>query len=180
MQNQTNPNQPFKVGDTVIISNRVVDNYGYKNALPMLTPHGQGGVTAVVIATDYSECPLDGVYYPDCRLELSSGGSIWVDICFLKALPKRVLKPEVHLEKPKSPRLTPQCQQIINHLKKGHSITQRSALMDFNIMSLPRRIVDLKEAGYVIDSVIEKNNLTGQRYARYFLRKDDEAMKVAA
>ncbi|WP_218195179.1 helix-turn-helix domain-containing protein [Pseudomonas sp. 1239] len=61
-----------------------------------------------------------------------------------------------------------------NHLKKGHSITQRSALLDFGVMALPRRISDLKEMGYPISSEIEINNLTGQRYARYSLKTRKE------
>lgn len=65
--------------------------------------------------------------------------------------------------------LSPQCELILNHLKKGHSITQRSALMDFGVMALPRRIKDLKELGYPINSAMETNKLTGQRYARYSL-----------
>lgn len=66
----------------------------------------------------------------------------------------------------------PQCELILAHLRKGHSITQRSALMDFGVMALPRRIKDLKERGYPITSAMETNNLTGQRYARYSLEKE--------
>lgn len=66
--------------------------------------------------------------------------------------------------------LPPQCELILNHLRAGHSITQRSALMDFGVMALPRRIADLKERGYDIVSVMEHNKLTGQRYARYSLK----------
>lgn len=71
-------------------------------------------------------------------------------------------------------KLSPQCELILNHLKKGHSITQRSALLDFGVMALPRRISDLKEMGYPISSEIEINNLTGQRYARYSLKTRKE------
>ncbi|WP_095210291.1 helix-turn-helix domain-containing protein [Endozoicomonas ascidiicola] len=73
--------------------------------------------------------------------------------------------------KPYMKNLTPQCYVILNHLKKGRTLTQRSALMDFGVMALPRRISDLKEAGYTVHSVMEKNTLTGQRYARYSLTK---------
>lgn len=66
-------------------------------------------------------------------------------------------------------KLTPQCQRILRVLKAGHTITQRSALMDFGIMALPRRIADLKEAGYAITSTMQKSPLTGQRYAQYTL-----------
>lgn len=72
-----------------------------------------------------------------------------------------------------SHKLTPQCALILNHLRKGHSITQRSALMDFGVMALPRRIADLKERGFNIQTVMEQNKLTGQRYARYYLNNED-------
>ena len=68
--------------------------------------------------------------------------------------------------------MTSQCERLLRHLKKGRSLTQRSALLDFGVMALPRRICDLKEAGYNIESIMEKNSLTGQRYARYTLRKE--------
>ena len=165
---------PFKVGDQVIASARLVDNYGYTNARSGLTPlpefRGKQGVI-----TSISEAK-SGIYYPDANVRFGEDEHAYdcIDVCFLAPIPKRIPKSEAHVEKPKSKRLTPQCQLIINHLKSGHSITQRSALMDFNIMSLPRRITDLVEAGYKIDSSMEKNNLTGQRYKRYFLAKTED------
>ena len=74
--------------------------------------------------------------------------------------------------------MTPQCKLILNHLKKGHSITQRSALLDFGVMALPRRIADLRERGYRIKSEMEKNTLTGQRYARYTLIKEPTQVAI--
>lgn len=72
--------------------------------------------------------------------------------------------------KPVDPtQLTPQCRQILSRLMKGQTITQRSALMDHGIMSLTRRICDLKDAGYKIESVMKTNPATGQRYASYYL-----------
>ncbi|MWK59816.1 hypothetical protein GO594_27840 [Pseudomonas otitidis] len=65
--------------------------------------------------------------------------------------------------------LSPQCELILYHLRKGHTITQRSALMDFGIAALPRRIADLKEFGHEIESIREENKFTGQRYVRYRL-----------
>jgi hypothetical protein len=64
--------------------------------------------------------------------------------------------------------LSPQCRQILNDLYRG-TVTQRSALMDHGIMALPRRIADLKEAGYPIEKVMKRNPHTGQRYASYYL-----------
>lgn len=66
-------------------------------------------------------------------------------------------------------RLSPQCKILLEHLKLGNSLTQRSALMDFGVMALPRRISDLKEHGFNIVSHIEYNKGTGQKYARYEL-----------
>lgn len=63
----------------------------------------------------------------------------------------------------------PQAQKVLKHLKENGSITARSALLDLDVASLPRRICDLKEAGHLIDSRIEVNKFTGQRYARYTL-----------
>jgi len=54
-------------------------------------------------------------------------------------------------------------------LLKGNTLTQRSALMDFGIMALPRRIADLKEQGFPVASTIKTNPMTGQRYAQYSL-----------
>lgn len=67
--------------------------------------------------------------------------------------------------------LTPQCAMIAHQLIEGKSITQRSALMDFGVMALPRRIADLKERGWEIGRKVESNKHTGQRFARYFLKQ---------
>jgi hypothetical protein len=64
-----------------------------------------------------------------------------------------------------------QLELILTHLLDGNTLTQRSALMDFAVMALPRRIADLKERGIEISTVMEENSLTGQRYARYFMRR---------
>lgn len=69
-------------------------------------------------------------------------------------------------------KMTPQCKLILEHLKQGNTITQRSALLDFGVMSLPRRIADLKQHHNInIKSTMEHNKITGQRYARYSLEK---------
>lgn len=116
-------------------------------------------------------------------------GAAWVrqvfSDCWVELGDFKIIKAEQQLELPleASPEeptrkvtpvgsLTPQCRTILKHLKKGHTITQRSALIDFGIAALPRRIADLKEAGYDIESVMEHNKLTGQRYVRYSLIKN--------
>lgn len=65
--------------------------------------------------------------------------------------------------------LTPQARKVLQHLRQHGSLTQRSALIDLGVMALPRRIADLKEAGFDVVSVREKNKITGQRFARYEL-----------
>ena len=64
-----------------------------------------------------------------------------------------------------------QVTELLKHLKEGKVITQRKALHDLNIAALPRRIVDLKECGWKIDTKMKKNPVTGRRYAEYSLQQ---------
>ena len=57
--------------------------------------------------------------------------------------------------------------QILEHLKKGKSVTFLDALNQFGTMHLPRRIKDLKEAGHNIGD--QWTNANGKRFKRYFL-----------
>jgi len=63
--------------------------------------------------------------------------------------------------------LCPQALKLLNHLKRNKNITQRSALIDLGIMSLGKRISDLRQAGYRISIHMMKNKFTGQRFGRY-------------
>lgn len=56
---------------------------------------------------------------------------------------------------------------ILAHLRKGNSITFFDAVRDFGVMHLPRRILDLKEAGHNIADVWVKRD--GKRFKRYWL-----------
>lgn len=67
--------------------------------------------------------------------------------------------------------LTPQAQTVLKHLRGAGSITQREAMLDHSIPSLPRRIKDLREAGYDVVGVWKTHPLTGQRYTRYSLNE---------
>lgn len=58
---------------------------------------------------------------------------------------------------------------ILKHMKTTGSITNREGIVEYNIMAMPRRIKDLKELGYNIESKTKKNPVTGQRYVRYYL-----------
>jgi hypothetical protein len=64
-----------------------------------------------------------------------------------------------------------QTQELLSHLMAGRSITQRDAMqfLTTSIAALPRRIADLKEMGYPIITLFEKNKFTGRRYARYMI-----------
>ena len=63
--------------------------------------------------------------------------------------------------------LCPQAIKLLQHLKSNKNITQRSALIDLGIMSLGKRISDLRQAGYKITTDMLKNKFTGQRFGRY-------------
>lgn len=64
-----------------------------------------------------------------------------------------------------------QNQILINHFKKAKSISQREALVDYSIQSLTKRISELRNMGYNIATEHKKHPVTGQRYARYVMKK---------
>ncbi|OAM52906.1 hypothetical protein A7981_05565 [Methylovorus sp. MM2] len=65
-------------------------------------------------------------------------------------------------------KLSPQVQTLLTHLQKHGSISSAEADTVYKMRSLPRRICDLKDAGYAISRELKKDP-TGQRYARYTL-----------
>ena len=62
-----------------------------------------------------------------------------------------------------------QTNMILNYLKEGNSITTLEAMILFQITCLAERIRDLREKGYVINSLMIKDDKSGKRYARYSL-----------
>jgi hypothetical protein len=74
--------------------------------------------------------------------------------------------------------LSPQCQQLLSLLEAKGSVTALEAGGVYRIRALPRRIRDLKEAGYSIHTHLDRD-VTGQRYARYYLKGRVEMAKAA-
>lgn len=64
-----------------------------------------------------------------------------------------------------------QTETILSHLKKTGSITQREALIDYSVQCLTKRIQELRDSGFQIETVQKKHPTTGQRYARYVLKR---------
>lgn len=64
-----------------------------------------------------------------------------------------------------------QTQTLLNHFKKARTISQREALVDYSIQSLTKRISELRDMGYNIQTQFKKHPVTGQRYARYVMKK---------
>ncbi len=64
-----------------------------------------------------------------------------------------------------------QNQILFQHLKRTGSISQREALVDYSIQSLTKRISELRDLGLNIITQHKKHPVTGQRYARYVLKK---------
>lgn len=62
-----------------------------------------------------------------------------------------------------------QTQQILNHIKRTGSITQREAYIDYGVQSFHRRLTDLREQGFNIVGRLRFHPTTGQRYTRYNL-----------
>jgi len=58
---------------------------------------------------------------------------------------------------------------IMKHLETVGSITNREAIVEYNIMALPRRIKDLEEFGVKFSRELKAHPVTGQRYKRYHL-----------
>lgn len=65
--------------------------------------------------------------------------------------------------------MTTQNSMILDHMMRTGSITQREALLDYSIQCLTKRIQELREAGWKINTEHKHHPTTGQRYARYKL-----------
>lgn len=78
------------------------------------------------------------------------------------------LADELDPPRTREPRMTPQCQTVLEHLRKRGSISGVEAASVYRIRALPRRIADLRALGYQIESELRTDE-TGQRYARYHL-----------
>ncbi|MBI0182239.1 helix-turn-helix domain-containing protein [Snodgrassella sp. W8158] len=62
-----------------------------------------------------------------------------------------------------------QSKQILDYLQAGNALTLLEVLRKFNCLRLGARIYDLRQQGYVINSLIIKDDILGKRYARYSL-----------
>lgn len=63
-----------------------------------------------------------------------------------------------------------QCSVVLDWLKNRGELTNRQAVMELNILALPRRVMELRDAGYNIDMTyrVSKN---GSRYGVYTLQE---------
>lgn len=77
-------------------------------------------------------------------------------------------------------KLRPQLRQILTHCKSVGYITPRSAIDDYSIMSLSRRINDLEALGYEVRRENRKHPATGQRYTRYFVSPTPVKLEASA
>lgn len=68
----------------------------------------------------------------------------------------------------KRTKLNPQAQLILDLMYNKGSVTAVEASAVYRVRALPRRIADIKEAGYKVRRVLLKDE-TGQRYARYYI-----------
>lgn len=67
-----------------------------------------------------------------------------------------------------------QVRQIVAYMKRKGSITSWDAFADLHITRLSGRIKDMRDAGYVINTVMEESE-EGRRYGRYYLIKEPPA-----
>lgn len=61
-------------------------------------------------------------------------------------------------------RLGKQCELVLELFRQGKRLTVRSAMIEHGIGHLPRRVKDLKEAGYDI-----KSTLIDKHFKEYYL-----------
>lgn len=70
-----------------------------------------------------------------------------------------------------------QADLILDYLKSGRSITPLEALNLFGVFRLSGRILELREAGYPIETEIIHEN--GKHFASYFLKQQTpDAYKI--
>ena len=64
-----------------------------------------------------------------------------------------------------------QTQRILDHLKRGFSITGMDALEKFDCWSLPKRISDIQKMGYTVNRVWVKT-ASGKKIKKYSIGVD--------
>lgn len=69
--------------------------------------------------------------------------------------------------------------QILKHLREAGSITQRSAIMDYSIQSLTKRISELRKQGFNITDEVKVHPTTRQRYKQYSLGTPEKRQEPA-
>lgn len=69
-----------------------------------------------------------------------------------------------------------QTNEILEHLKRGLSITPLEALQKYGCMRLGARIWDLHKEGYDIRCELVNDN--GKRYARYYMPRQERQMML--
>ena len=57
--------------------------------------------------------------------------------------------------------------RILEHMRKGHSITPVEALNLYGSLRLGARIAEIRSAGYTVHMKLVKDEKTGKRYAQY-------------
>lgn len=62
-----------------------------------------------------------------------------------------------------------QITKLLAHFKKAGSITVREAMIEYSIQSLTKRIQEMRDLGYNIQSVQRRHPITKQRYVRYHM-----------
>lgn len=64
--------------------------------------------------------------------------------------------------------------RVLDWLRTNKELTTREAVTELSIMSLPRRIMELRRAGYQIDMTYRTSS-AGYRYGVYTLREEAQA-----
>lgn len=66
-----------------------------------------------------------------------------------------------------------QVEKVLNYMRVNGSITNMDAYSQLNMTDLAQRIMDARNAGYNIETVMETSE-KGKRYGRYFLHEESK------
>jgi hypothetical protein len=146
-------------------------------------PWLRGHIVAILQDDDSDVPPLDVTAFGNRGWDHAPGVKGWWidgdDLEVIGSTGVKSVKKRVTVSSKGKRGLSPQAGKILALLKTKGSVTALEAAGVIRARSLSRRICDLKEAGYTIVTTLS-NDTTGQRYARYYLKGEPQAVAQAA
>lgn len=70
-----------------------------------------------------------------------------------------------------------QAKKIVAYMNRNRYITSYEAVKELGVISLQRRLSDLRESGYIFGNEMVVNQDTGKRYKKYWIVSEPMATK---